>query len=60
MVDRIANPWGERTPYGQGEDWPHSLGVRLDLPRRLGHYVHEYADHSLAVAAEFGLDVTLL
>jgi hypothetical protein len=26
MVDRIANPWGERTPFGQGEDWP----VRVD------------------------------
>jgi ferredoxin-nitrate reductase len=26
MIDRIANPWGERTPFGQGEDWP----VRVD------------------------------
>jgi ferredoxin-nitrate reductase len=26
MVDRIADPWGERTPFGQGEDWP----VRVD------------------------------
>jgi hypothetical protein len=26
MVDRIANPWGERTPLGQGEDWP----IRVD------------------------------
>lgn len=26
MTDRIANPWGERTPFGQGEDWP----VRVD------------------------------
>src|SRR4028118_1570602 len=26
MVDRIANPWGERTPFGQGEEWP----VRVD------------------------------
>ncbi len=26
MVDRIANPWGERTPYGQGKDWP----IRVD------------------------------
>src|SRR3954451_3063689 len=22
MVDRIADPWGERTPYGPGETWP--------------------------------------
>ena len=26
MTDRIANPWGERTPLGPGEDWP----VRID------------------------------
>ncbi|MET8359502.1 nitrate reductase [Micromonospora sp. NPDC005171] len=26
MVDRIADPWGERTPYGSGQQWP----VRVD------------------------------
>jgi anaerobic selenocysteine-containing dehydrogenase len=26
-VDRIAEPWGERTPYGAGDNWP----VRVDL-----------------------------
>jgi ferredoxin-nitrate reductase len=26
MIDRIKEPWGRRTPYGQGEDWP----VRVD------------------------------
>ena len=26
MADRIANPWGERTPFGPGEQWP----VRVD------------------------------
>jgi ferredoxin-nitrate reductase len=26
MTDRIANPWGKRTPFGSGEDWP----VRVD------------------------------
>src|SRR5690625_2331660 len=26
MVDRIAEPWGTRTPYGPGESWP----VRVD------------------------------
>jgi len=25
-VDRIAEPWGSRTPYGVGESWP----VRID------------------------------
>ncbi|MGY1856943.1 molybdopterin oxidoreductase family protein [Modestobacter sp. SYSU DS0290] len=25
-IDRIAEPWGTRTPYGPGEDWP----VRVD------------------------------
>ena len=26
MHDRIADPWGERTPYARGEPWP----VRVD------------------------------
>ncbi len=26
MIDRIANPWGERTPFGRDEEWP----VRVD------------------------------
>ena len=26
MTDRIANPWGERTPFGRDEDWP----IRVD------------------------------
>ncbi len=26
MTDRIKEPWGERTPYGPGEEWP----VRVD------------------------------
>jgi ferredoxin-nitrate reductase len=26
MDDRISDPWGERTPYGPGEEWP----VRVD------------------------------
>ena len=26
MTDRIANPWGERTPFSQGEQWP----IRVD------------------------------
>jgi ferredoxin-nitrate reductase len=27
MTDRIDSPWGERTPYGRGDEWP----VRLDM-----------------------------
>ena len=26
MTDRIANPWGKRTPFGQGQEWP----IRVD------------------------------
>lgn len=29
-VDRIANPWGERTPFGPGEDWPVRVGWFLE------------------------------
>ena len=25
-IDRIAEPWGTRTPYGPGKEWP----VRID------------------------------
>ena len=28
-IDRIAEPWGTRTPYGPGEDWPARVDVRL-------------------------------
>lgn len=30
MVDRIANPWGTRTPYARGEAWPVRVDTRLD------------------------------
>jgi anaerobic selenocysteine-containing dehydrogenase len=30
MVDRIANPWGTRTPYARGEAWPVRIDMRLD------------------------------
>ncbi|MFI6132236.1 molybdopterin oxidoreductase family protein [Micromonospora sp. NPDC051141] len=33
MVDRIADPWGPRTPYGPGERWP----VRVDTFLADGH-----------------------
>jgi anaerobic selenocysteine-containing dehydrogenase len=32
VPDRIADPWGTRTPYGSGEDWP----VRVDTFLRAG------------------------
>ncbi|PWK30175.1 molybdopterin oxidoreductase family protein [Actinoplanes xinjiangensis] len=37
MADRIADPWGERTPYGPGEPWP----VRVDLHLADGLSEHE-------------------
>jgi hypothetical protein len=33
MVDRIADPWGPRTPFGRGEKWP----VRVDSFLAAGH-----------------------
>jgi ferredoxin-nitrate reductase len=27
--DRIEAPWGERTPYGTGEEWPARVDVQL-------------------------------
>src|SRR3954470_20922865 len=29
-VDRIAEPWGTRTPYGPGETWPDRVDTYLD------------------------------
>jgi anaerobic selenocysteine-containing dehydrogenase len=29
-IDRIAEPWGTRTPYGRGEPWPVRVDTRLD------------------------------
>ncbi|WP_309081470.1 nitrate reductase [Zhihengliuella sp.] len=28
--DRIAQPWGSRTPYGPGEDWPVRVDAHLE------------------------------
>ncbi|MET7749159.1 nitrate reductase [Micromonospora sp. NPDC005367] len=30
MVDRIADPWGPRTPYGSGQEWPVRVDTFLD------------------------------
>ncbi|WP_460499357.1 molybdopterin oxidoreductase family protein [Glycomyces tarimensis] len=30
MVDRIAEPWGTRTPYGPGDPWPPRLDCYLE------------------------------
>ena len=30
MIDRIANPWGERTPFGRDENWPVRVDQYLD------------------------------
>ncbi|MEV4619081.1 nitrate reductase [Asanoa sp. NPDC049573] len=29
MSDRVADPWGERTPYGRGARWPVRVDVQL-------------------------------
>jgi anaerobic selenocysteine-containing dehydrogenase len=30
LADRIAAPWGERTPYGRGERWAKRVDVQLE------------------------------
>lgn len=30
MADRIAQPWGERTPYPRGGDWPRRVDSFID------------------------------
>ncbi|MGK5738054.1 molybdopterin oxidoreductase family protein [Micromonospora sp. URMC 103] len=34
MVDRIADPWGPRTPYGPGQEWPVRVDTFLDRDLR--------------------------
>ncbi|MEV4199571.1 molybdopterin oxidoreductase family protein [Micromonospora globbae] len=34
MVDRIADPWGDRTPYGPGQEWPVRVDTFLDAGLR--------------------------
>jgi ferredoxin-nitrate reductase len=29
VIDRIADPWGERTPYGRGAQWPARVDLHL-------------------------------
>ena len=29
MADRVADPWGERTPYGSGQEWPARVDLHL-------------------------------
>jgi hypothetical protein len=29
MENRIESPWGERTPYGTGEEWPARADITL-------------------------------
>jgi anaerobic selenocysteine-containing dehydrogenase len=38
--DRIAEPWGERTPYGAGQPWPVRIDARLEVdPDRVERWV---------------------
>lgn len=42
MVDRIASPWGTRTPYARGTEWPVRVDTRLDdgvTPDDVDHWV---------------------
>jgi anaerobic selenocysteine-containing dehydrogenase len=31
MTDRIADPWGERTPYATGADWPTRVDQKVEV-----------------------------
>lgn len=40
--DRIAEPWGSRTPYGPGETWPRRVDTFLDkgTPEQVDRWAH--------------------
>ena len=58
MSDRITEPWGERTPYGAGEDWPERVDRHLEVDEsaverwvRTASVLHSNGDaYDLAVA----------
>src|SRR4051794_16717919 len=46
MTDRIAEPWGARTPYGRGERWPERVDSYLVdgvTPESVDHWVQSAA-----------------
>ncbi len=49
MDDRISNPWGERTPYGAGQEWParvdaHVPGGDVDRWAQAASLLHSNGD----------------
>src|SRR5688500_6251568 len=49
MDDRISNPWGERTPYGAGQEWParvdeHVPGGAVDRWAQAASVLHSNGD----------------
>src|SRR4051812_17104281 len=55
MPDRIADPWGTRTPYARGERWP----VRVDSPLPGGEVDHWVATASILHSNGDGLDIAV-
>ncbi len=47
-IDRIAEPWGTRTPYGRGEAWPARVDMHLEQgvrPEEVDRWVQSASIH---------------
>jgi hypothetical protein len=50
MLDRIADPWGERTPYTSGEPWPVRVDTHPADPGPVDGWSRSAAPQTLVVA----------
>jgi anaerobic selenocysteine-containing dehydrogenase len=57
MVDRIAEPWGPRTPYGPGQPWPVRVDTFLDGGRTEADVDDWYQSASVLHANGDALDI---
>src|SRR3954470_1424821 len=59
MLDRIAQPWGTRTPYGSGERWPTRVDTYLDEGCTEDEVDHWVQSASILHSNGDGLDIAV-
>src|SRR3954452_16188793 len=59
MLDRIAQPWGARTPYGSGERWPTRVDTYLDEGCTEDEVDHWVQSASILHSNGDGLDIAV-
>jgi anaerobic selenocysteine-containing dehydrogenase len=59
VVDRIADPWGERTPYGRAEEWPVRTDSYLEAGLTSDEVEHWVQTASILHSNGDGLDIAV-